>query len=203
MRLLPLPRSTPSLLPAAFLAISLAACGTVATPSAGSGSSVSGTASATPGPIDGGATTPPGTPSPTGAGRVLDPCALLTDDEITKTTGFSPISREAVGGDGALTPGCTWELDSGTPGLTWSISLDVVSPGGQQYYDTFVTIDETLKPVPELGASAGINEFGIVNAVDADTLITLYYIQMPRPKADPTIPLAKLVLEHVRQAPMS
>lgn len=192
-------RRLPALLPAIVVLVVAGACGGAAT----------GTASARPGTdapdaaTPGAPTTVPEGPTGSGAGRAIDPCALLTDAQIEATTGFPALSHERVGGDGLGTPGCRWELDSGTPGLTWGISLDVVDPGGRRYYDAFVVNDETFTPLPELGAAAGINELGIINAVDADTLVTLYYTQVPAPDPDPTIPLVKAVLDNVRALPMS
>ncbi|HEY6569957.1 MAG TPA: DUF3558 family protein [Candidatus Limnocylindrales bacterium] len=178
-----------------LLVVSLAACSGGTTPSTAEGGAGTGAAVSPAGPA--------GNP-PVISGRGGDPCALLSDEEIHRTTGFPVLTRRNASDDQLETRGCRWELDSGTPGTTWTITLDVVDPGGQAYFDENVAIDAGRTNLSEFGERAS-NQNGIVSVVDGDTLITMFYTQYPSPEGDddPTIPLLKLILDHVRGTPTS
>jgi hypothetical protein len=147
------------------------------------------------------ATSPPSSPNdlsrtPDGS-RAIDPCTLLTDEEIKRTTGYPVLYKKTVTGSGKFSPpGCNWELKSnkGIPGLH-RISIDVVSSGGRERFKLM----SSLTPVAGLGDGAvktGGNTDGTVWAVAGDSLVTLRYA-LPVDTADPdplVLPLIKIIL---------
>jgi hypothetical protein len=133
--------------------------------------------------------------APKGATASIDVCALLTDGEIERTTGYPVVSKKPMAASGNFS-GCEWNLgtDGAAPGLH-RISLDVRTSGGR---DRFKMLS-ALKPVPDLGDGAvqtGGNMDGTVWAVVRDTLITLRYaLPVTTPDANPLVlPLVKMVV---------
>jgi hypothetical protein len=137
-------------------------------------------------------------PRPTDAGGAIDPCTLLANEEIQRTTGYPVLKNRTVTGSGGFSPpGCDWELKTGKgiPGLH-RISVDVIRSGGRE---RFKFLSTSLTPVAGLGDGAvktGGNMDGTVWAVAGDSLVTLRYA-LPVDTADPdplVLPLVKLIL---------
>ena len=134
-------------------------------------------------------------------GTAIDPCTLLTDEEIKRTTGYPVLNKKTVTGSGGFSPpGCDWELKSnkGIAGLH-RISIDVIRSGGRQ---RFKLMASSLTPVAGLGDGAvktGGNTDGTVWAMAGDSLVTLRYA-LPVDTADPdplVLPLIKIILTRV------
>lgn len=130
-------------------------------------------------------------------GRAIDPCKLLTDEEIERTTSYPVLNKKTVAGSGGFSPpGCDWGLKSGKgiPGLH-RISIDVISSGGRERFKLMAS----LTPVAGLGDAAvktGGNTDGTVWAVAGDFMVTLRYA-LPVDTADPdplVLPLVKIIL---------
>ena len=131
-------------------------------------------------------------------GEAIDPCTLLTDEEIKRTTGYPVLNKNTVTGSGKFSPpGCIWELktNKGIPGLH-RISIDFIRSGGRERFNF---ISPSLTPIAGLGdgaVKAGGNTDGTVWAVAGDSLVTLRYA-LPVGTADPdplVLPLVKIML---------
>lgn len=136
-------------------------------------------------------------PRTSDGGGAIDPCRLLTDEEIERTTGYPVLNRKTVAGSGGFSPpGCVWELKSGKgiPGLH-RISIDVIRSGGRERFKLM----NALTPVAGLGDGAvktGGNTDGTVWAVAGDFMVTLRYA-LPVDTADPdplVLPLVRIIL---------
>lgn len=160
----------------------VAACGGGATTTAGPGA---------PGATSGGTAT-----QAPGGGATIDPCALLTDEDIKAATGFSPIRETAGPTMGIFEVGCEWELDN-EGGVPWSIVLGVRPEGGRDYYDSFfappVGEGEVLEGV---GDDALQSDIGDVNAVKGDTMFSVSYIEFPT-RNEVAVELAKAVARNL------
>lgn len=130
-------------------------------------------------------------------GEAIDPCKMLTDEEIERTTGYPVLNKKTVAGNGRSSPpGCDWELKSGKgiPGLH-RISIDVIRSGGRERFKLL----NALTPLAGLGDGAvktGGNAGGTVWAVAGDFMVTVRYA-LPADTADPdllVLPLVKIIL---------
>ncbi|MEA2674049.1 MAG: hypothetical protein QOI92_1241 [Chloroflexota bacterium] len=152
-----------SLFLAALVSLAVAACGGVG-------------ATKTPGAA---AATVPSANESTGAGipagSSTDACALLTAQEIKDVTGFDVLSATAGAQMGIFATGCDWELDS-KQGVSWTITIGVLSPGGRAYYDKYFA-PEATDSVPGIGDVAIRRFSDNYMAVKGDTLLALDYSQ--------------------------
>jgi hypothetical protein len=109
------------------------------------------------------------------AGATLDACALLTDEDILAATGRAVDTMTPGSVMGIFSNGCEWELVPGDDDITpVSIDLGVVSPGGLEYYETYLKFDTT--PVSGIGDDAVTDDAGGISAVKGDTLVSVFVI---------------------------
>jgi hypothetical protein len=138
--------------------------------------------------------TPPPAPSSPPA---IDVCALLTDDEIERATGYPVLDSEPAGGN-FQDASCRWTLDAdpSLPGLYW-IEMEVMASGGRDQFD-FLAEEAYVDPpehVPGLGDDAiktATIPAGQVYAVVGDRLVTLSF-SMPLFVDDPYVLVVPLV----------
>jgi hypothetical protein len=171
-----------SVLLAAFVAAMLAGC-------SGSGPTPSPASS-----IDSFAA-PPASQALAGPAFSGDPCALLTDDEITKITKQPIVSKTSGQELGVFDVGCDWEV--GPPNqVTWSIQVGVIPSGGRSYYDQYFAPFEGT-PITGVGDVALQLNADEVLAVSGDVLAGVTVIA-PGNK-DKTLPkqLMQLVITRV------
>lgn len=172
-----------------LVAAVVAACGG-ATTTSGPGSTLAGAASSVPG---GPAATTGGAAS-AAAGK--DACDLLDDAQVQTVTGFQLLSKKPGPTMGIWENGCTWDLESGVAGASWQVVLGVLTPGGRQYYDTFMAIMEG-EQLTDLGDAAIRSEANSVVAVKGDALVSIQYIDLSAPREEVPVELIKLAFAHL------
>jgi hypothetical protein len=155
------------------------ACGGAATGSGPSGTSPSGTTRA-PASVAPASSLAPASvaPAPPVEGQAVDACSLLSDEEIEQTLGY-PVKTKTPGSVmGIFANGCSWEVDSAAEQIVdWSLDVGVISPGGRQYYDTYLGPYDG-EPISGLGDVAQESDAGGINGVKGDTLVSVFLIAM-------------------------
>jgi len=143
------------ILAAALIGAFLAGCGAATGP--------------TPTPPAGASPTPPqSSQAAVGPAFSGNPCALLTDAEITQITKQPIVSKTAGQQLGVFDVGCDWEV--GPPNqVTWSIQVGVIPSDGRSYYDKYFAPFEGT-PIPSLGDVALQRNADEVLAVSGDVL---------------------------------
>ena len=152
----------------------------------------------TPGP-GGAATNPPATTTGVQppAGATIDPCALLSEDDILEATGREVDTMTPGSVMGIFANGCEWELALGDDDMVpVSIQLGAISPGGRDYYDRYLKIVATGS-VPGIGDEAATSDAGGIDAVKGDTLLSFFVIAFGDDEDQITHDLAVAAFEKV------
>ena len=176
---------------ALLMTLALAACGggeATTTPGGPAATTAGGATQAPGGSTSNGGTV---TQAPGNGGTAIDPCTLLTDEEIRSPTGFSPKSH-ASESLGVFASGCAWELDN-EGAAPWSITVGVTTTGGRDFYDRYIAPPVGEGEVIEgVGDDALQSDVGDVTAVKGDTVFSVLYIEFPS-RDEVAIPLAKAI----------
>jgi hypothetical protein len=140
-------------------------------------------------------------PPPPATPQAVDVCALLTNDEVAKATGYPVVDRKpSTSGDA----GCTWTLNTGSdiPGLQY-VELALMPSGGRTQFDFNAGAYD-----PPLGHIAGLGDDALKTAtipdgkiyvVMGDRLLTATF-SMPLSVDDPyalVVPLVKTAVSRL------
>ena len=130
-------------------------------------------------------------------GVAADPCALLTNADIEEATGRKVETMRAGPVMGIFANGCTWELAFGGDDMVpVSIELGVISPGGLQYYETYLKPYDAT-PIAGIGDDAVTHDAGGISAVKGDTLVSVFVIAFGDDEEAFTRELTQAVLSRV------
>lgn len=200
-------KTTPRPLLSLSLASSLllAACGGGAAATGGPGSGPTGGAIPSAGPTAASALTQPPagsvTPAP-GQGAAIDACKVLSAADIKAITDHEVATSVPGNNFGTEGDGCQWDLKDAGAMIPPSVTLELKSPGGRDYWDRyfkpFITA-ENNKPIDGVGDEAFTGFGNVATVVVGDAFFEVQYIGSSNDPDGLEVDIARRVAENLAQ----
>ena len=124
----------------------------------------------------------PGTVTLPPGGGVGDPCALLTDADVSSVIPGARIESSDPAPDGGLYPfpeGCAWTLSDASSMVPPQVIVGVMATGGRAYYDTYFApfnAENGFTAIEGLGDDAVDAGASTVMVVAGDTFFSTQYL---------------------------
>ena len=127
----------------------------------------------------------------------MDPCGLLSDQDILEITGLEATGKEGSISFGLWDAQCVWQVQ-GTGSVPATLKVTIKSPGGRANWDQYmIPIQSEFTAVDGLGEAAFAKVHWPTHVLVGDTYISVQFADFPDPEGPVSTELARRVVANL------